>query len=213
MFREWDGAGYFGSEFCELEKKYDKGFVATIQSGTVPMNSRNLVKYISKYLCRPHISLKRIRKYDDLTGEVEYEYSSHRTKKKEVERVGILTFMGRLLQQILPKGFQRIRYYGLQATKNQERLKFVVAKSIGNFFLAVREKDSSDKVKKNLYYRDLVAIWWRKDPFQCSSCGGTMELARIWKPVKGFVFSVFRDMFGKDIGPPGKLPEFCFQQE
>lgn len=213
MFREWDGDGYFAPEFCELEKKYDKGFVATIQSGTVPKNSRNLVRYISKYLCRPHISLKRIREYDDLTGEVEYEYSSHRTKKKEVERVGIFTFMGRLLQQILPKGFQRIRYYGLQATKNQERLKFVVAKSIGNFFLPAREKDPSDKVKKNLYYRDLVAIWWRKDPFQCSSCGGTMELVRIWKPVKGFVFSVFRDMFGKDIGPPGKLPEFCFQQE
>ena len=140
---------------------------------------------------------------DDLTGEVEYEYCSHRTKKQEIMRVGILTFMGRILQQILPKGFQRIRYYGLQATKNQERLKFVVAKSVGNFFLPAREQNPAEKVKKNLYYRDLVAIWWRKDPFQCRSCGGTMELVRIWKPVKGFDFSVFSKMFRKDVGPPG----------
>ena len=121
--------------------------------------------------------------------------------------------MGRLLQQILPRGFQRIRYYGLQATKNQERLKMIVAKAVGSFFLPARDKEAGEKPKKSLYYRDLVTTWWRKDPFQCSNCGGTMELVRIWKPLKGFVFSVFRDLFGRDVGPPGKLPEFCFQQE
>jgi hypothetical protein len=212
MFSDWDKEGHFQLLFQELESRYDKGFVATIQKGTVPKNSRNLVRYISKYLCRPHISLKRIIDYDPVKGEVEFEYSSHRTKKKEVEKVGVLTFLGRLLQQILPKGFQRIRYFGLQATKNQERLKFVVAKSVNSLYLPERNNEPEDRPKKSLYYRDLVAAWWRVDPFKCRNCGGTLELARIWKPVKGFVFSIFRDLFGKDIGPPGNLPDFCHQQ-
>jgi|GEM_PF-2852785 len=32
-----------------------------------------------------------------------------------------MTFIGRMVQHILPKGFQRIRYYGLQATKTYEK--------------------------------------------------------------------------------------------
>jgi len=34
-----------------------------------------------------------------------------------VVTVNVLAFIGRMVQHILPKGFQRIRYYGLQATK------------------------------------------------------------------------------------------------
>jgi hypothetical protein len=28
-----------------------------------------------------------------------------------------LTFIGRMVQHVVPKGFQRVRYYGVQATK------------------------------------------------------------------------------------------------
>ena len=58
----------------------------------------------------------------------------------------------------------------------------IVAKAVGSFFLPARDKEAGEKPKKSLYYRDLVTTWWRKDPFQCSNCGGTMELVRIWKP-------------------------------
>jgi len=37
------------------------------------------------------------------------------------ESLDVLTFIGRMVQHILPKGFQRIRYYGLQATKTYEK--------------------------------------------------------------------------------------------
>ncbi|MBF0443243.1 MAG: transposase [Oligoflexales bacterium] len=44
----------------------------------------------------------------------------------ETEKMGALKFLGRQVQQILPKGFKRIRYFGLQASKDADRLKYLV---------------------------------------------------------------------------------------
>ena len=65
----------------------------------MPSKSQKLVAYLSKYLFRPTISLRRILKYDLQKGVVKYEYEDHRTKKKEVEEVAIMTFIGRMVQQ------------------------------------------------------------------------------------------------------------------
>ena len=133
------------------------------------------------------------------------------TKKMEKVKLSALQFIGRLVQQILPKGSQRIRYYGLQATKNSARLKYFVSKSVGTLYLPDKQEEKSEKenvVPKNKAgYRELVRLWWDNDSFRCPNCGGIMELVRIWDPVKGFVFSLFKNLFGKDIGPPGDLPE------
>ena len=65
----------------------------------------------------PPISLSRIINYDAERGEVTYWYRSHHAKgKKQKVTVSRETFIGRMVQHILPKGFHRIRYYGLQAT-------------------------------------------------------------------------------------------------
>ena len=61
-------------------------------------------------------------------------------------------------------------------------------------------------------YQSLVEIWWDYDPLRCTNCGGQMELVRIWKPNKGFVFDIFRNLFGNDIGPPGNLPAFLLRE-
>ena len=99
----------------DLWKKYPKGLVAHVTKGKVPEQCRGLAKYLAKYVASPPIAISRIISY---TGdEVTYWYKDHRTKKKEVVTVNVLTFIGRMVQHILPKGFQRIRYYGLQATK------------------------------------------------------------------------------------------------
>jgi hypothetical protein len=48
---------------------------------------------------------------------VTYWYRDHqRGGRRTEETVSRETFIGRMVQHILPKGFQRIRYYGLQAT-------------------------------------------------------------------------------------------------
>lgn len=212
MLADWDKDGRYFDLLWSLEDKYPKGFVARIEGGALPKASKPLIRYLSKYICRPQISQKRIKKYNREHDEVEFEFKSHQTKKIETEKLGASKFLGRLLQQILPKGFQRVRYYGLQATKNADRLKYFVSKSIGSLYLPDQKADPKQKSgPKKIDYRGLVSMWWGKDPFKCQGCGGTMELVRIWDSKKGFVFSLFRQLFGRDIGPPGELPDICFQ--
>src|SRR6266496_6745155 len=63
------------------------------------------------------LALSRIVAYDRAQGTVTYWYRDHLNQgHKTVETVSRATFIGRMVQHILPKGFQRIRYYGLQAT-------------------------------------------------------------------------------------------------
>ncbi len=50
----------------------------------------------------------------------------------------MLTFVGRMVQHILPKGFQRIRYYGLQATKTYEKWSQVIKEGLKNFCKVVQ---------------------------------------------------------------------------
>ena len=61
-------------------------------------------------MVRPPISLRRIDGYDGQS--VTSHYRSHKTERVERERVDVYTFIGRMMQQVFPKGFQRIRYYG-----------------------------------------------------------------------------------------------------
>ena len=183
--------------------------MARIEKAALPKNSEHLLKYISKYLCKPHISLKRIKNYDPVKERVSFEYSSHKSKKREVETTDVMNFIGRLVQQILPKRFQRVRYFGLQANKNWERLKYIVSKAVNGLYLPEGDKEERSKKSDALKYKDLVMLWWRKNPFECRYCGGNMELVRIWKPGKGFIYSLFKQLFGEDIWPLGLLPEFC----
>ena len=61
-------------------------------------------------------------------------------------------------------------------------------------------------------YGELVKIWWDENPFKCKCCGAAMQLVRIWKRGKGWVYSIFEKLFGKDIGPPGVLPAHMTDQ-
>lgn len=184
--------------------------MGNISEKKAPKARRALFRYLGKYLCRPQISLKRILSYSVKKDEVVYRYSSHETGKSEVERTDILTFIGRMVQQILPKSFKRIRYYGLQAINNKSRLTAKVCSALGklNFIEEVITR-STASVRGS--YKEMVELLWGQDPFKCGNCGSTMELVRVWDAKKGFVFSLYEKLFGKDIGPPGNLPEFVYE--
>jgi len=84
-----------------------------VQKGQVPSGYQSLARYVAKYVVSPPISVRRIDHYD---GErVTYHYRSHRTERVEHETVEVNTFIGRMIQHTMPKGFKRIRYYGVQA--------------------------------------------------------------------------------------------------
>lgn len=168
----------------EMWKKYKKsGFVVHIDKGSVPRDCEKLAKYLGKYVVSPPISIKRIIKYED--EAVTYWYNDHKTEQKEVVTVDVLTFIGRMVQHILPKGFKRIRYYGLQSTRTFEKLKEVVKRGLRLIGRSV--KGLYNKVfKKN--YRDRYKAMSGREPFVCGRCGGDMILWEIWHPRYGIIY-------------------------
>lgn len=169
-------------------KRYSKGFVANVQKGDVPARYASLAKYLAKYVVSPPISVRRIDEYDGET--VTYHYRSHNTDMIETEKVPVYTFIGRMIQHILPKGFKRIRYYGVQATKTFEKYKVIILKALAS----VKEllKGAVKIIEKKCYrerYRDSSGV----DPLICRYCGKEMEVVKIWHPDYGMIFDEFND--------------------
>jgi hypothetical protein len=108
--------------------QYPHGLVTNVQKGHVPAQAQSVARYVARYVVSPPIAVRRIDHYD---GErVTYHYRSHRTDRVERETVEVHTFIGRMIQHALPKGFQRIRYYGVQATKTFAKVKEVIHEAL-----------------------------------------------------------------------------------
>ncbi len=81
--------------------------MTNVQKGALPAQAQSVARYGAKYVVSPPISVRRLDWYD---GErVTYHYRSHRTDRLEHETVPVQTFIGRMVQHVLPKGFKRIR--------------------------------------------------------------------------------------------------------
>jgi hypothetical protein len=166
----------------ELYRKYPNGLVANIQKGKVPKRIRQLAKYLAKYVVSPPISIRRIVSYNG--QRVKYWYNDHKSGKRKVEEVDVFTFIGRMVQHILPKGMQRIRYFGLHATaiyqKTRKQLRAILptdAAQCSETFTVARKQ-----------YRQRVMETSSKDPFICSRCGGELILWKIWHPCYGVIY-------------------------
>src|ERR1043166_5179648 len=109
--------------------KYRNGFVTNVQKGDVPSRYQSLATYLAKYVVSPPISLRRIDRYDG--HQVTYHYRSHKSEQVERETVAVYTFIGRMIQHVFPKSFQRIRYYGVQATKTFAKLQGLIQEALG----------------------------------------------------------------------------------
>ena len=114
-----------------------------------------------------------------------YYYQSHKSKRREFERVEAEVFIGRMVQHILPKGFQRIRYYGLQATASFKKWYEVIAKLTGDLV------DSMMTYATRLKYSDFFSEVAGRNPLNCESCGELMELTRLFHPARGFFYDIF----------------------
>jgi len=177
----------------EMRRRYPKGFVAHLQGNVLP-RMRQLTRYLVKYVVRLPMALSRIIVYNRERGTVTYWYRDHlRPGKKTVETVSWETFIGRMVQHILPKGFQRIRYYGLQATC---RLKKVRAQLLE--LLQVAEQQvlslSDAALVSQPRYREPMRAAFGHDPLVCPHCGGEMWLWQVWHPQYGVVYDELERM-------------------
>jgi hypothetical protein len=179
---------YFGNEAInrllnDLWKKYPKGLVANVSKGNVPDSCRGLARYLARYVASPPIAIRRIIKYDGLN--VKYWYQDHESKSRKCEEVDVMIFIGRMVQHIMPKGFKRIRYYGLEATKSYKKWSTVILEGIKKIGRIVKGVYQIVKEKK---YRQRYKEISGKDPMQCPFCGEVMDLWRIWHPKYGTIY-------------------------
>lgn len=166
----------------KLYGKYPKGLVANIQKGEVPKRIKSLAKYLAKYVVSPPISVRRILHYDG--QRVRYWYNDHKSGKRKEEEVDVYSFIGRMVQHILPKGMQRIRYYGLHATAAYEKVRKKIEAIVPVDAAQCRETFTIGRKR----YRQMVLETSGKDPFICAHCGGEMMLWKIWHPRYGVIY-------------------------
>jgi hypothetical protein len=164
-------------------KKYPDGLGSRVQKGKVPSQYQSVARYVAKYVVSPPISLRRINRYD---GErVTYHYRSHRTERTTYETVDVMTFSGRMIQHAMPKGFKRIRYYGVQATKTFAKVKAVIQRALAKVEGVVK---GAVKIVARLTYRERYEKSTGRDPLICPHCRGEMGLWRIWHPTYGVIY-------------------------
>jgi len=145
--------------------KYPNGLVTNVQKGQVPSQYQSLARYVAKYVVSPPIAVRRIDCYD---GErVTYHYRSHRTERVEHETVDVDTFIGRMVQHTVPKGFKRIRYDGMQATKTFTKVQVVIQAALAKVAGVVK---GAVKIIARLTYRQRYEQSSGRDPFMCPHC-------------------------------------------
>lgn len=83
-------------------------------------NGQAALKYLAPYIFRVAISNKRIVKVAE--GQVTFRYTPSGSKKSKLCTLPAEEFIRRFLQHVLPKGFVKVRYYGLFATGQRYRL-------------------------------------------------------------------------------------------
>ena len=165
-------------------RKYPNGLVTNVQKGQVPSQYQSLARYVAKYVVSPPISVRRIDRYDG--QRVTYHYRSHRTARVEHETVEVATFIGRMVQHTLPKGFKRIRYYGVQATKTFAKVKVLIQEAIAKGGGVVK---GAIKIIARLTYRQRYEQSTGRDPLCCPHCGGEMGVWHIWHPTYGVIYN------------------------
>lgn len=68
------------------------------------------IKYLAPYVFRVAISDSRIVKVED--RKVFFRYKKHKSNRWRTMALGVIEFIRRFLQHVLPTGFMKVRYYG-----------------------------------------------------------------------------------------------------
>lgn len=126
-----------------------------------------VVKYLGNYTHRIAISNQRIVSMDEDTVTIRVKDYKDKSKKKLLTLSGV-EFIRRFLMHILPKGFVKIRHYGILANRNK-KTKLALCRRLSN--------SPSYLVKyEGLNTMEIVALLLGRDVYICPSCGaGRLE--------------------------------------
>jgi len=85
----------------------------------------------------------------------------------------------------MPKGFKRIRYYGVQATKTFAKVKVAIQAALAKGEGVVK---GAVKIIARLTYRQRYEKSTGRAPCICPHCQSEMGVWRIWHPTYGVIY-------------------------
>ena len=138
-------------------------------------NPEKLVAYLSHYINRVAISNDRILNAEG--HKVEFSYKDYRDSKQKTMGLGTDEFIRRFLLHVLPKGFRKIRYYGILSNRKKRISFFCMNISIGNY-------DKKQEVPSG--WQEIYMIYYGKKPLMlCPDCKQKMLRRKVSsKPIR-----------------------------
>ena len=102
----------------------------------------------------------------------------------ERETVDVYTCIGRMLQHVCPKGLQRVRYDGVQATKTFTKITGLIQEALATVKGIVK---GAIKIIASLTSRHRYQHSSGRDPLRCPHCHSDLGVWRIWHPTYGVI--------------------------
>jgi len=133
-----------------------------------------VVKYLSRYTHKTAISNHRLLSVDE--NGIRFKYHDYRDNRQKQMTLSGIEFLRRFCQHILPRGYVRIRHFGLLSATKREQLRSIqrslgVVITTGNI-----KKDWKQVCRDHLGY----------DPDLCPHCKkGKMVTIERFGPVRG----------------------------
>jgi hypothetical protein len=84
---------------------------------------KGVLDYLARYVFRIAITNRRLLEMDEQA--VSFRYKDRKRERMQTCRLEGTEFVRRFLQHILPRGFHKVRYYGLWNPRRREQLKRV----------------------------------------------------------------------------------------
>ncbi len=135
-------------------------------------NSEHIIKYLGQYTHRIAISNHRIQNIDYQSVSFYYKDYKDASKRKLTKLSGV-EFLRRFCMHILPKGFVKIRYYGILSNRYNKK----IILSCLNKIVKPKQKESVQERIKRLTNFDI---------YQCPHCKkGKMHIIEILPRIRG----------------------------
>lgn len=109
---------YLKNKISLAYNRYSKGFFVNAESQVG--NSKNIAKYIGRYLARPAIAEYRIISFNDKIVNFWFKEAESNSKKFLTLSMGV--FLGRVLSHIPPKNFKMVRRFGLYSRRSKNKI-------------------------------------------------------------------------------------------
>lgn len=151
-----------------LNKLYSKSWV--VYTKETFNGAMSVIRYLGNYTHRSAISNKRIISYDDKNVTFMARDYKNNGIYKPVTIAGT-KFVGRFLMHILPKGFVRIRHYGLLSCRTKTEKMTLCRNLLGckQYISKLKNKSMAEKLK----------ILFDVDICKCSKCGAELRTYKI----------------------------------